>query len=244
MKFAICLRGILYRENHFYNEKFPPYKIDFCDTMNNFQEKVVDSFRQKGHMVDVYLSTYPCVKLVDVYMRLQPKRVKLREFQEFPPGTPAAVFLGIIESLEMIVASKIEYDYVILTRFDLYWLMDVSSLFFVEGAISILSPGDDNFIVVSGNLVQPLLKHYKELLATRRMNHEFAHRFHSKGHPVHILFPSSRHCVFRCTRESYTPKSHPFYQCDIQEYQNPSSPFFVSVGGWNTRMFSIDEYKT
>jgi hypothetical protein len=243
MKYAICLRGISYHENYQHNSNIPPFKIDFHDTIHNFETYLVNPLKLKGNDVDIYFSTYPSVYLIDYYLHFLPKKVKLRKYQEVPVGTPSSVYNGVLDSLEMIIKSGIEYDYIIITRFDLIFLKNMAEIYFAENAISVMTPGDDNFIVLSGNLAELFYDHYKWLLSMGKCNHEFSHEFFRKGHRVHLVHGQTApiRSILMPSRDIFISKDHPYYRCNYEELFDTRSSFYIKPGSTKEQYFQIQD---
>ena len=228
MKYAICLRGISYRESHQHNNGIPPFHIDFNDNIENFKHYFINALKEKGHDVDLYFSTYSSIHLVDYYVALQPKRIKIRTFVDVPVGTVSSVYNGVLDSLQMLIDSNIHYDYIIITRFDILWLIDMSTLFLAPNAISIPSPGDDNFIALSGDLLSDLYYHYQWLRSSNMLNHKYSITFFEKGHRVHLVYKvEPKRLFFILTRDIYTDKTHPYYICDYKDLFNEQHPRYI-----------------
>lgn len=142
MKYAICYRGISYKENYFNEPGLNPYNVDFYECLPSNKKYLIDPLKEKGNEVDVFYNTYDSPKLKEYIDELNPANVCLSEFNSkiqkynFPHVTQL-----IINSLEQIKKYQLEndimYDYIILTRFDIYLLNDFSEIYLPENAISV-----------------------------------------------------------------------------------------------------------
>lgn len=131
MRYAICYRGISYKENYFNEPGLNPYNVDFYECLESNKEYLIHPLREKGNDVDIFYHTYDSLKLKNYIDELNPVDVYLKQFN---PGIQKYNFFHvtqlIIDSLEQVkkyqIENNITYDYIILTRFDIYLLNDFS----------------------------------------------------------------------------------------------------------------------
>ena len=138
MRIALILRGIHYLENYQHRYGIPTYTIDFHDTLPSIQENIINAFELQGHMVDVFLLSYHSKfesELIDI---LKPKRYHFTEYKPIPLGK-AQEDIGYplmldyhINAIDMIeeyeVKNNIQYDNLLITRFDLYYYKKITEI--------------------------------------------------------------------------------------------------------------------
>jgi len=96
----------------------------------NYQEKIFDYFLGKGYKIDVYFSTNDTMndiennKLINAYKPINYNFIDENLYPAVQPGGPTPTKMAskhrkVENVLEMCLDSKIDYDLVLLTRFDL-----------------------------------------------------------------------------------------------------------------------------
>ena len=80
MKYAICYRGISYKENYFNEPGLNPYNVDFYECLPSNKKYLINPLREKGNEVDVFYNTYDSQKLKEYIDELNPVNVCLTEF--------------------------------------------------------------------------------------------------------------------------------------------------------------------
>lgn len=172
MKIALLLRGIAYN-NCYSHPTGKKLYIDYLKSINNYKEYLYDN-----NDVDVFFATYynqsiDIDKLIEIY---KPVRYELMSDPERNIGeiknkynSYAQTTMQVINLfLTHCVINKCEYDYIILTRFDLLFKIKLSTLKLKKDKfmISCLAGNnlmDDNFFITN----KDLLKDYLDVLSKR-----------------------------------------------------------------------------
>ena len=125
MRFAIGFKGV-----HYMSGKFN-WNIDFEEQLQNFFEKMVNPLKEKGHTVDIFLSTYESSKSSRLYELYNPVNVS---FLEFIPNEERydAQYRHHINLYNNIIQyqinNSVKYDFVITTRFDIEMNFSISDM--------------------------------------------------------------------------------------------------------------------
>jgi len=211
MRVALLLRGVTYVERFVHRYGIPPFTVDFRDTAPSIRANLIQPFVDAGHTVDVFLTTYHSALEDEVIRTYAPKKIHFHgDYAPISPQDhePVAEPLMITQSLEMIAMSEeyeaetgTRYDFLILTRPDLYYYRRITdvhvdftmmNLSFWHIAKPANAPpvfsGDDNFI----GLPRSASDTFKECLAAQKSN---GHSLHltgkymmARGLPVRYLF--------------------------------------------------------
>ena len=56
MKYAICYRGISYKENYFNEPGLNPYNVDFFECLESNTKYLINPLKEKGNDVDVFIT--------------------------------------------------------------------------------------------------------------------------------------------------------------------------------------------
>lgn len=116
MRIALLLRGITYND-HYKHWSGGIMKIDYKHNILNVIEQIIKPLKAE-HDVDLYISTYKSAKENDI----------IKDFDPF-----ASIFIDscenqitcILKGLELIQQSALQYDFVIVSRFDLLLLPNI-----------------------------------------------------------------------------------------------------------------------
>lgn len=134
MRIAVLLKGISYTESYAHWSG-KTYGVDFRDSADNTLKMLVEPFREKGHIVDVYCCTYEhqCLHLLTYKYGAAgsiafPKRRMLDKTNNY-------VLSMIIDGLGII---KKEYDMYVVTRFDVNFTKRVVEMPFDQNNVNFL----------------------------------------------------------------------------------------------------------
>jgi hypothetical protein len=222
MKYALCLRGISYLENFPYNYSVSPYTIDFSESLPFFQSHIINPLREQKHTVDIFINTYDSIKVATYIDILKPVDTKIMNYVYASPGTPNSVFNGVINLLEMVDRYTSDvYDFVIISRFDMIFLEKITDCFIPLDALTVVTPEDDSFFIISGNYLKRTMDHFIDLRNNNISNHQFAHSFLRKGNRVHLMYNHvnviGKAPFMRCSREIFTPANHELHMCSYED---------------------------
>jgi hypothetical protein len=234
MKYALCFRGINYFENYPHNETAPPFNVDFLDSIGQFQKNIINPLREKGHQVDIFFITYDSPKLISYYNILYPKKILLNEYKRLMPGAWSNVNKIIMDSFDLVIQNQneenIQYDYIILTRFDNYIYENILNIYIPEGAVSSISKGDADFIIIHKDVFNEAYYFFNELKNIGAVTHYYMEYFISKGIPCHCFYDKIinqlQYPFCKTSRQLTTPKDHPYYLCSPEELYDPNSRFY------------------
>ena len=237
VRYAICYRGISYKENYFNESGLDPYNVDFHECLPSNKKYLIDPLVKKENGVDVFFNTYDSIKLNEYIDELNPVNINLKQFNSsIQKYNFSHVTQLIIDSLEQIKKyqndKNIEYDYIILTRFDIVLLNDFSEIFLPENAISVPTRNDDCFIVISGDLLDEALEIYKEN-RDRCITHHMVYKFLDKGIRYHGMYPhksgdecSNKMPFWRLARLVFTPEGHNVKLYNIEDVYDEKSNYY------------------
>ena len=125
MRFALCLKGVHSIQEYVSTGLTDNIKRKSLDSFNNINKMIINNIKEDGHDIDIFISTYDCDAgdyLINLY---NPK--KFYKFEEkniiynrkYMDGVPLfeSIANHTIKLLEL--CSESNYDYIIITRFDL-----------------------------------------------------------------------------------------------------------------------------
>ena len=164
---ALLFFGLHYYENylHFTNVK---YTIDFRSYVDNIKSKLIDYFKTR-FKIDTFICTNDSKIKNELIKTYQPKNIFFSN--EISKNVKIIkVFQMMFEYMKKMNTS---YDYVILTRLDIYFMKDFLNIDFTKlNLVSVLQDNnvcDDNFYLIPKKYI-PLF--YTTLLLTIRTNPE------------------------------------------------------------------------
>jgi len=130
-KIALCFFGISYKENydHWMNDWF--ISVDW--RQNNYRETLFHLLNESNHSVDVFFSTYNSPLNQELVMDLNPKNMVFNDFITHPSDEDVKKYQTTLQTHAFIqrnrrfkevinLVPKDEYDFIIMTRFDLHLL--------------------------------------------------------------------------------------------------------------------------
>jgi len=237
MKYAVCYRGISYKENYFNEPGLNPYNVDFFECLESNTKYLINPLKEKGNDVDIFYHTYDSSKLGEYCYALNPVDVCLKEFN---PNVKKYNFSNVaqlmIDSLEQIKRyqkeNDISYDFIILTRFDICLLNDFSEIYLPENCVSVPTRNDDCFIVISGDLLDKAIQIYKEN-KNACITHHMVYKFLENGIRYHAFYPNKpgdecgyKAPLWRLARVMFTPKGHNVKEYDLEDVYDETSDYY------------------
>jgi hypothetical protein len=237
MKYAICYRGISYKENYFNEPGLNSYNVDFCECLPSNKKYLIDPLVEKKNNVDVFFNTYDSLRLSEYINELKPVDINLKQFNSsIQKYNFSHVTQIIIDSLEQIKKyqndNNIEYDYIILTRFDIVLLNDFSEIYLPENAISVPTRNDDCFIVISGNLLNDAIEIYKNN-QHKCITHHMVYKFLENGIRYHAMYPNKpgdecgyKAPFWRLARVMLTPDGHNVKEYNLEDVYDKNSKYY------------------
>jgi hypothetical protein len=169
MRVALGLFGISYlHRNVNWLRNWLVYDIDFRKSVSNYNKYIINHLKNEGYAVDVYASTYDSNHITDLKSQIAQSynTVKLA-MCNYKINTPTnnlsrnIIFSRLCHS---ILNSKVQYDFVVLTRFDLIFLQKLSDVSIDLTKINVvhetdkLGEYDDNFYIVPGNIFKKFVE--------------------------------------------------------------------------------------
>lgn len=121
-KIALILKGVHFMNNYKHHSGLLAH-IDWSLTKENIKKYFIDDALKQGHTVDVYISTYEGHCVPDIIEYYKPKECMLFSF-----GNVNQVYLTK-EILKHKSLQEGEYDFHIVTRFDLFIKQNIYDLF-------------------------------------------------------------------------------------------------------------------
>jgi len=123
MRFALCLKGAHSIQTYVSHGFTDTIKQNSLESFDNINKMIINNIKESGHEIDTIISTYDCDLgdyLIDLY---KPKKYYKfdKEIMKYNKNMGAIHFESIachnIKLLEL--CSESDYDYIIITRFDL-----------------------------------------------------------------------------------------------------------------------------
>lgn len=174
MKIAILFSGLHYKENYKQGlTKNNTYNINYKDSFNNIKTNILDN-----NNIDVYISSETSRYTNDLLNDYKPvdyimKNINFDDLNmknySYSVKTYPIKNLRILYGLELIKKSKIEYDYIIITRFDIQFNLKLNEMnidynkdwnigFKVENNVHI----EDNFWIIKNSIVDKFIDLFKK----------------------------------------------------------------------------------
>ena len=251
MKFALVIKGLSYvKELNYYNERAKePHSISFEDSIQSFEDKVINPLRENGHSVDIFFNTNTSDKVDSFIQRLKPCKVILYEYNN--KGTTWDYINNLILQGLILVKehNKDNYDYIIVTRFDIFIFENILNLFksyIPEVGISTIAPNNDCFFIFNGQLLDKLIQIFYWMTINIKCTHSFTVFAQINNIIVHSFYnytgvctkESTQNPFYRVNRYIFVPKDHYWYHHSIEECFDPNSKHYAFQCPINT------EYKS
>lgn len=138
MRIALILRGISYLENYEHKYGIPKFTIDYHDTLPSIQQNIINDLREKGHIVDIYLLSYHSKYEEELINILNPVKTSFTDYKAIPLGAAQEQIgcpmlfdyhlKGIEMYLEYEQQNNLNYDTILITRFDLYYYKKITEI--------------------------------------------------------------------------------------------------------------------
>jgi hypothetical protein len=132
MRFALCLKGLHSIQTYAQHGFTDTIKQNSLESFDNINEMIINIIKESGHEVDTFISTYDCDLgdyLIDLY---KPKKYykfdkEIMKYNRINTGVMLfeSIANHIIKLQELI--SEYNYDYIIITRFDLLFTRPYNS---------------------------------------------------------------------------------------------------------------------
>jgi hypothetical protein len=114
---AIVLRGISYLENAASVSRSASVDYKLC--LENFKNNLIEPLKTKFEKIDIFLNTYYSKELVNIIKAYNPLDMLIKPESSIKPIDQNFVAKNIAESLDLCL--KYNHDYILQTRFDLYY---------------------------------------------------------------------------------------------------------------------------
>jgi hypothetical protein len=231
LRYAIGIRGISFLDNFYYDGTVPPFNIDFDDTLPSFKENIILDLKQKGHNVDIFINTYTSNKLNHFIEELKPVMSYITPYSYIKPGTGSTVYNKIINLFNMIVdyekKNNIKYDYIIISRFDTLIFEKITNVFIPNNALSTVTPRDDNFFILSRNILEDVFKCFIYMNNNHILTHNYTNELTHMGIRCHTMYShvyiQKHYPFFRTARHIFNKDNHPFKYCNYEDIFNSES---------------------
>jgi hypothetical protein len=140
MKIAIILFGISYTEEYKHWSNIN-YKIDYRKSLDNYKRYIFDYYKKNGYTCDVYISTYDSAMNEELLEHYKPVQYYINnKFDVNRICSRNDLFVkGINLYLEHAIQNKINYDLVLITRFDLEFKISFDDVKINNNTINIVS---------------------------------------------------------------------------------------------------------
>jgi hypothetical protein len=136
------------------------YEIDYRYSVTNYRERIFKYFNELEYDIDIYFATnnIPEEDRSDLLAAYPAKDYHFEECD--PPKNKTTRNKKLRKVCEMCLRSKAEYDLVLITRFDMFFLKDFNNVSFDFNTLNIISKLerpcgiDDNFYLLRGGDLQ------------------------------------------------------------------------------------------
>jgi hypothetical protein len=237
MNFALCYRGISFRDNYRNESHLSPYKIDFDSVSHFHYENVIKPLRERGDVVDIFFNTYDSIKLQDYKNQFQPVDVLVKDFNA------GIVKYNFNHVCELIISTLQQvkdyenrtgkvYDYIILNRFDIVIFSDFTKCFIIEDGVSVPTINDDCFIVYHKSILEKAIWIYKTY-QNQLITHHMVFKFIEHGIKYHSMFPNKpgdevgfNGPFWRLERVMFNPDGHNVKEYNFYDVFNKNSKWF------------------
>jgi hypothetical protein len=213
-KIALCLFGISYEEKYIHWHHMDVYKIDWRKSVDNYREVIINYFERLGYEVDIYISTYNHAYLPEllsdyncINFNVEPRIIYCPEQKQRTKFTKSGRNTNFVRVLELLNSNLniINYEFAIITRFDLIFKMKFSQLNIDYNGFNVSMKCqkdpmiDDNLYVVG-------MKHFKKFYNICLENHDIC--FHTLKHTFDKAFGKINFMV----QGNFWVSSSPIYQ--------------------------------
>jgi len=249
MKYALALRGISYFKNYGNKGQLPkrmdgsnePYEINFTWSWPFCKTNIIDPLIAEGHSVDIFFNTYNSEKL-EYFMNIcNPVKSLIKDYNNnILPGDYRHINKINYDTFNLIkqyqCEKQIEYDLIIMSRFDLFPIAKLTNLFIPTDTLSIVEKRLDTFFFVG----KPILNEITDLFKHNFMVHEFVKLLYNNYNiKTHIMFKNitkrednhdnkyNIHPLACNTRNAFIPNTHWFRtndMCRIKDFDNMHNP--------------------
>jgi len=125
MRLAIILYGISYYTYRHWNNI--DVVIDFNKSYNNYKKKIIDHFTKLNYEIDVFIATYKNEQKNKIIKLYNPKKYIFKDFINKNDDDKDLVrnkmfISGLYLCYSYAKVNKINYDLVLITRFDIYFM--------------------------------------------------------------------------------------------------------------------------
>jgi hypothetical protein len=232
MRVALCLRSISYLENYDKWGLSQAHTIDFRFTAQTFYDCIINDYKEQGHEVDVFVSTYehPYIhELLEIY---RPVSYKFSPFDNpYLGGTPKSILfhLDCIQQVEHYErAHSIQYDVVLFSRFDIWFFMKMSELNLQYQNITVPFYTEDSYFIVPRPKLKVFETVFRELYHSNGLMHSVCDLLTHRGEQVVLLYgnkpvaPDHDYPIYRFARHLTGPhKLYPPEEIPLHPTQCP-----------------------
>lgn len=176
MKLAVVIRGISY-----YDEGISTgvkSNVDYRECLQSYKTVLIPVLKKLFDSIDVYLVTYYSDKLCNIVNDYNPKDIILLPKCEISYGGTNEFLAGLIaKSLDFVQkwSHTEDYDYILQTRFDLYYYQPPLISRFQLDKVNFAWKGesgqcDDSFVLIPKRYIGPLVEYLSSGRCTHYMN--------------------------------------------------------------------------
>ena len=210
-----------------------PYHIDFDDCIPFSKKYLLSPLRDKGAKVD-FFNTYESRKLDSYIMKLSPVHVIKKKFDPNIAGSFDIMWNSWIESLQAVSDYQKKYNFyydsIILTRFDLIFIEDITELFLPDVPVTMTSPEDCFVILKDGRLLDRIIsifiKHKRNFSTHRFADILYRYNQITQFMAIHLKVMQS---IFEGSIGfliCVAPKGHIYRSHNLEDVFNPKSEFY------------------
>ena len=198
MKLSLLLFGIHYLENYNHWFKQDQISINYKNSYSNIKTYIIDYYQNLGYDIDIYFSTYNSTLIKDLINDYQPKNYTV--IDKFISNKEESRNLHFVNCLNLCKNSNIDYDLVVITRFDILFQMEFNKVFIDYSKMNVVSTMkrrnriDDNLYIFSYDKLEQFINicnSYKKIsyhfLKNELQNRFKLNYFYDQKCPVHKL---------------------------------------------------------
>jgi len=234
MKYALALRGISYLKDYKMGNN-EPYEINFTWSWPFCKTNIIDPLIAEGHSVDIFFNTYNSEKL-EYFMNIcNPVKSLIKDYNNnILPGDCRHINKINYDTFNLIkqyqCEKQIEYDLIIMSRFDLFPIAKLTDFYIQKNTISIVAPRLDTFFIIGHSIIDHLIDLFKHDF----MVHEFVKLLYKNYNiKTHLMFKKmyssgyNIHPLACNTRNAFINNKHWFRTQDnghIKDFDNMENP--------------------
>ncbi len=219
MKVAVFFKGISYTDGYIHWSG-KNYKVDFRNNIENVIKMIINPY--KDGIVDTYYVTYDNEYLHLLKYKLEPKKTKIIPKNKIVLKSRTYVLEQILDCLNLI-SDQDQYDLLVITRFDINCLFEITKLQYDINKINFLCKAngenkeitynDDTLIILSGKYLTTFKNAIKQLIYSNALlGHHLLYEKLTKDFRLDINF------IYNEVHEIVNSRPYCFFNREVNYY--------------------------